>query len=146
MDHLPIVRPRTPTGPLGYLNFPPEIMNKIYREVFVDNSQVLAFLCSSDSACQSFHLGQAVAAHQSPRHDQLDWTQLYDDRYYITSSGLSAQFLRVCRRIWSEGSPVLYGNITIAMRCTPVQLDPCLPRFFRRNTTYVLAWAHFVYP
>jgi hypothetical protein len=146
MDHLPIVRPRTPTGPLGYLNFPPEIMNQIYREVFVDNSQILAFLCSSDSTFQFLSLKQAVAAHQSPRHDQLDWTQLYDVRYYTNSIGLSAQFLRVCRKVWSEGSPVLYGNITVAVRFTPVRLDPCLPRFFKRNTPYVLARAHFVYP
>jgi hypothetical protein len=131
---------------LGYLNFPPEIMNQIYREVFVDDSQILAFLCSSDSTFQFLSLKQAVAAHQSPRHDQLDWTQLYDVRYYTNSIGLSAQFLRVCRKVWSEGSPVLYGNITVAVRFTPVRLDPCLPRFFKRNTPYVLARAHFVYP
>lgn len=162
----PFVRPRTTDGPLGYLNYPPEIMNKIYQNLFVDNSQSLAFLCSSDPQHRIIGLRRAVTSHQCPRYDCLEWTNLFDERYYTTSSGLSGQFLRVCRKIWFEASPMLYGNLTIAMRwdmrwisrlCQhqpdvqrvsqlAVPPDPCIRRFFRRNTPYVVAWAAFVYP
>jgi hypothetical protein len=146
MDTLPTIRPRTPTGPLGYLNYPPEIMNRIYREVLVDESEVLAFLCSPDPSFNFIGLKRAAADHQSPRSDPLDWPELYDARYYTDSNGRSAQFLRVCRKIQSEATPVLYGNLTIAMRWTPRHPDPCVSRFFKRNAAYVVAHAKFVYP
>ena len=148
MDQLPIVRPRTSDGPMGFLNYPPEIaslphspqthfnlqssivigpsamvqadrhpqMNRIFHKVLVDDSQIFAFLCSVHPQYRIVGLKQAVAAFQSPRHDPLDWIQLEDARFYIDSRGLSAQFLRVCKNICSEASPVLYGNLTIAMR------------------------------
>ncbi|KIX98049.1 uncharacterized protein Z520_06128 [Fonsecaea multimorphosa CBS 102226] len=145
MDALPINRPRTATGPMGCLNYPPEIMNQIYRELLVDDSQVLCFLCSTDPAFQTIGLKQAVNPRPTSSTGELDWAHLYDTRYYVDSNGLSAQFLRVCKRIWREGSAVLYGNLTIAMRWTP-KPDPCLGPFFKRNTHHVLTWAKVVYP
>ena len=174
MDVLPFVRPRTTDGLLGYLNYPPEIMNKIYHELHVDNSQIFVFLCSSDPQHCILGLKRAVALHQSPHYDLLEWAQLFDERYYTSSNGISGQFLRVCRKICLEGSPVLYGNLTVAMRrdmrwvtryglhwnsrCGRIQPDgqhvgqhapppdPCISRFFRRNTPFLAAWAAFVYP
>ncbi|KIW27059.1 uncharacterized protein PV07_06839 [Cladophialophora immunda] len=145
MDDLPIMSPRTPTGPMGCLNYPPEILNQIYHELFVDDSQVLCFLCSTDPALHTIDLKQAVNTSQTSSTCDLDWTHLYDARYYVDSKGLSAQFLRVCKRIWRAGTGVLYGNLTIAMRWTP-KPDPCLGPFFRRNTQYVLACAKVIYP
>ncbi|OAP57013.1 hypothetical protein AYL99_09125 [Fonsecaea erecta] len=145
MDGLPTSSPCTPTGPMGSLNYPPEILNQIYHELFVDDNQVLCFLCSTDPAYQTIDLKQAVNGHQASSVGELHWADLYDDRYYVHSSGLSAQFLRVCKRIWREGTGVLYGNLTIALRWTP-KPDPCFSPFFKRNTPYVLAWARVVYP
>ena len=115
MDSLPILRPREPTGPLGYLNYPPEILNRLYQEVLVDDSQILAFLCSPDPAFRFIGLKQMADRHQSGSQGHLDWPNFYDTRYYVGGSGLSAHFLRVCKKIWLEGSPVLYGNLTIAV-------------------------------
>ena len=63
MENSHITPRRTPTGPMGYLNYPPEILNKIYHEVLVDDRQILAFLCSPDPAfrvsCSIIHdIGQ----------------------------------------------------------------------------------------
>ena len=146
MDDVPIIRPRTPTGPMGYLNYPPEIMNRIYQEIFIDPRQVLAFLCSPDPAFNFIGLKTAVADHQSPRNDPIEWPQLYDARYYTDGGGLSAQFLSVCKKIWSEASPVLYGNLTIAMRWAPRYPDPCVFRFFKDYAPYVLEWAKLIHP
>lgn len=144
MDDLPILRPRTTKGPLGYLNYPPEIMNQIYHEVLVDDKQVLAFLCSPDPGYRSIILKKAVSENENTQ--DLDWQRLHDELYYTDSDGLSAQFLRTCKKIWSEAPPVLYGNLNIAMRWTPVQPDPCLKKFFKCNTACVLAWAQFRFP
>ena len=144
MDPYAITCRRTPDCSMGYLNYPPEIMNQIYQEVLVDHSQVLSFLCSPDPAFRHLDLKKAVTGNQNTK--DLDWTKLYDLRYYINSTGLSAQFLRVCKGIWLGASPILYGNLTIAMRCTPKHPDPCLRTFFKRNTPYVLAWAKFIFP
>ncbi|KAJ9612294.1 hypothetical protein H2200_003891 [Cladophialophora chaetospira] len=170
MDKLPIIRPRTPDGPMGYLNYPPEIMNQIYHEILVDDSQIFSFLCSSDPKYRLIGLKQAVAAYQSPRFDRLDWRHLFDARYYTESRGLSAQLLRVCKKIWSEATAVLYGNLTIAMRwdvrqelsydtfwydprqrgmpeyVDGIPPDPCIKRFFKRNAVFVIASAAFVFP
>ncbi|KIW97002.1 uncharacterized protein Z519_02393 [Cladophialophora bantiana CBS 173.52] len=145
MDDLPIIKPRDTTGPMGFLNYPPEIMNMIYDELFVDDHQILCFLCSPDPALSTIGLKQVVNRPQVSSTEDLDWSQLYDSRYYVDSHGLSAQFLRVCKRIWSEGSTVLYGSLNIAMRWTP-KPDPCLGRFFKRNTKLVLATANVIYP
>jgi len=146
MDDLPVLRPRTPTGPMGFLNYPPEILNKIYQEVLIDDTQVLTFLCSPDPVFRFLTLKRLVNSHLVRAYDRLQWEQLYDARYYATSRGLSAQFLRVCKKTWFEATPVLYGNLMIAMRWTPRQPDPCLGRFFKSNTPFVFAWAKFVYP
>ncbi|KIW75775.1 hypothetical protein Z517_10518 [Fonsecaea pedrosoi CBS 271.37] len=145
MDDLPILPRRTPIDSMGYLNYPAEILNQIYRMVLVDKRQILCFLCSTDPAFQAIVLKHAVDWPPGLHIGVLDWTHLFDERYFVTSSGLSTQFLRVCKKIWREGSSVLYGNLKIAMRWTPT-LDPCLDSFFKHNIQYVLAWADVVYP
>lgn len=144
MDSLSIIPRRQPTGPMGYLNYPAEIMNKIYEELFVDDNHILLFLCSTDPALRAINLKRSVDETQTDS-GHLHWSQLYDPRYYVDSNGRYAQILRVCQKIWLEGSPVLYGNLKMAMRHTP-RTDPCIEQFFKRNAPYVLAWAKIVNP
>lgn len=47
--------PRRSNGFLGYLNYPPEIM-KIYEHLFIDNSHILVFLCSSHPRLRQINL------------------------------------------------------------------------------------------
>lgn len=131
---------RQPIGPLGFLNYPPEIMNCIYQHLLVDHDQVLVFLCSINMNLRRVNLKRCVCKLNQPK-GQVEWSHLFDSRFYVDSTGLSAQFLRVCKRFWLEGSPVLYGNLNIAMRPSK-RPDPCLAEHFPQNLPYILAWAN----
>lgn len=141
MDGLPFIPPRRPTGPMGFLNYPPEILSKIYMSIFNDPDQILVFLCSTSSLLQRrvlkrFPNGRSTLSN-SP---DIYWNDL---RSFVDGTGLSSQLLRVCRKIWSEGTPVLYGNLKIAVRQGP-QPDPCIFAYFQRNVRHVLASARFI--
>ncbi|KAK5065067.1 hypothetical protein LTR84_000902 [Exophiala bonariae] len=135
----PYIPKRQPNGPLGFLNYPPEIMNNIYQHLLVDHDQVLALLCSTNARLRQLNLKRRIHKLNQPQ-DQVEWSHLFDSHYYVDSTGLSAQFLRVCKRFWLEGSPVLYGNLTIAMRPSN-RPDPCHTKQFPKNSPYILAWA-----
>lgn len=132
---------RCSTGPLGFLNYPPEIMNKVYECLFVDNSHILVFLCSSDPRLRQIYLKRSI--NQLGHSTELQWPHLYNSRYYVDANGRSGQFLRVCKKICFDGSPVLYRNLRIAMRPSPGP-DPCLLECFQSNSAYILAWAEII--
>jgi hypothetical protein len=130
---------------MGFLNYPPEIMNQIYHELFVDQTQILVFLCSTNPLLRRVTLKQSTDPHKGSA-DNLHWSDLYDSPHYTDSTtGRSAQFLRVCRKFRDEGAPVLYGNLKIAMRRSPAWC-PCLHQYFRGNAKFILPWADIVYP
>lgn len=140
MSALPNCLRRHPVGPLGFLNYPPEIMNQIYQYLLVDRDQILVFLCSTDVRLRQLNLKRCINRLSRPTN-QVQWSHVFDSRYYADSTGVSAQFLRVCKKIWLEGCPILYGNLTIAMRPSPGP-DPCLVEHFHENSAYILAWAN----
>ncbi|EXJ80338.1 hypothetical protein A1O1_08482 [Capronia coronata CBS 617.96] len=144
MDHLPFFEPRRPTGPMGFLNYPAEIMNRIYHELFVDDSHVLLCLFPTNPTLRSVTPKQSFSDASMPA-DDMYWSRLLNGRYYADSNGRSAQFLRVCRKVWLEGTPVLYGNLALAMR-TIANPDACIKHTFRRNARYILASAKVMYP
>lgn len=128
MDDFPLVRRRQPSGALGYLNYPPEILNIIYQELFVNDNEILVFLCSSDPQLNDISLKRSTGLPPKTAKGGISWSHLLDDQYFVESNGRSAQFLRVCKQVWLEGSPVLYGNLNIAMRWVPWK-EPCVDNF-----------------
>lgn len=70
MDSLPFTEWRRPTGPMGYLNYPPEIMNQIYRELFVDDSHILLFLFPMEPFSRTVILKKTIS-NRSVEPDDL---------------------------------------------------------------------------
>ncbi|KAL2393242.1 hypothetical protein ABEF95_003082 [Exophiala dermatitidis] len=144
MEPFPHVQQSRTSGPMGFLNYPAEIMNRIYHELFIDHSHVLLFLCRYDLVFRNAKLKQLVPDKCS-EIDDLYWSRLLDTQSYTENPGKSAQFLRVCKKIWLEGTPVLYGNVTIAMQ-TKDHPELRISEFFGNNAKYVLAWAKVLFP
>jgi len=145
MDSPPAIPQRNVAGPLGYLNFPPEVMKLIYQYAFINDRDILVFLYSGHPHLRQIDLKRSVNSntdHSSP--SKLRWSRLYDPRYYEDSNGKSGQFLRVCRKIWLEGAPVLYGNLQIAVQPPSALLASCLVAQFNSNSAYILPWAKIV--
>lgn len=142
MASLPAIPRRSPAGPLGYLNYPPEIMKLVYEYVFINHSDILVFLYSSHPRRCQIDLKRSVNNSDQPS-TELRWSHFYDSRCYVDSNGKSGQFLRVCKKVWLEGTPVLYGNLRIAVRPSPA-LDPCLVEHFKSNSAYILPLAKII--
>ncbi|KAL6245100.1 hypothetical protein RBB50_007875 [Rhinocladiella similis] len=112
---------RRPRGTMGYLNYPPEILDKIYREIFVDLREILVFFCSTDPLVEDIRLKRFIrdAVPWLTPNKVPAWSDFDNELLFIESTGLSAQFLRVCKQVWEEGRRVLYGSLRWAVRWTP---------------------------